>query len=359
MEIKIAENIRVLRKRRKLTQEQLADALGVTVGAVSKWESGMTTPELSLIVEMASFFETSVDVLLGYGWQRSSMGQAAERLQELRRERKLKEGFALAEKALGKYPNSFDVVYQSAMLYYVALDKKSCQRAAELFQRAEALLEQNTDEQISVASLENRIADCYLTMGRFGDGVALLKKNNVDGLNNGIIGFMLAANCRRPDEALPYLSEALARYITELGRVCYGYTNYYVQKKDYPNATKILHWLLQVNAGLKLPGKPSFLDKSDALALAICGEIAIWQGDEAAARDYLRQARDMAQRFDALPNYDVGSLKFCQSLSATAYDDIGQTAMAGIDEQFQSEGDVGLLSLWQAVKAETQSTTDG
>lgn len=40
MKINISENIRRLRKEWRLTQEQLAEAFGVTVGAVSKWESG-------------------------------------------------------------------------------------------------------------------------------------------------------------------------------------------------------------------------------------------------------------------------------------------------------------------------------
>lgn len=66
MEIKLAESIRTFRKERSLTQEQLAEVLGVTVGAVYKWEAGLSTPELPLIVEMADFFDTSIDVLLGY-----------------------------------------------------------------------------------------------------------------------------------------------------------------------------------------------------------------------------------------------------------------------------------------------------
>lgn len=61
-----AENIRSLRKERSLTQEQLAKVLGVNVGAVYKWEAKMSLPVLPLIMEMADFFDTSVDVLLGY-----------------------------------------------------------------------------------------------------------------------------------------------------------------------------------------------------------------------------------------------------------------------------------------------------
>ena len=64
--MRLAENIRSLRKERSLTQEQLAEVLGVTVGAVYKWEAKMSLPELPLIMEMADFFDTSVDVLLGY-----------------------------------------------------------------------------------------------------------------------------------------------------------------------------------------------------------------------------------------------------------------------------------------------------
>lgn len=42
MRVLLAEKIRDLRKERHLTQERLAEAMGVTVGAVSKWESGVS-----------------------------------------------------------------------------------------------------------------------------------------------------------------------------------------------------------------------------------------------------------------------------------------------------------------------------
>ena len=42
MQIRLSENIRALRRRHGLTQEQLAEALGMTPGAVYKWEAGLS-----------------------------------------------------------------------------------------------------------------------------------------------------------------------------------------------------------------------------------------------------------------------------------------------------------------------------
>ena len=60
MELKLAENIKRMRKERSLTQEALANALGVTVGAVYKWEANLTSPEIGMLVRIADLFDTSV-----------------------------------------------------------------------------------------------------------------------------------------------------------------------------------------------------------------------------------------------------------------------------------------------------------
>ena len=52
-------------KNAAANEEQLAEVLGVTVGAVYKWEAKLSQPELTMIMTMADFFDTSVDVLLG------------------------------------------------------------------------------------------------------------------------------------------------------------------------------------------------------------------------------------------------------------------------------------------------------
>ena len=99
MQIRLAENIRALRRQHRFTQEQLAESLGVTPGAVYKWEAGLSQPELAIIVELADLFDTSVDVLLGYEVKDNRRQTTAERLRRYRTE-KDRAGLAEAEKAL-------------------------------------------------------------------------------------------------------------------------------------------------------------------------------------------------------------------------------------------------------------------
>lgn len=65
MNIFFSENIRRLRKERELTQENLADFLGVSFQAVSKWERGESYPDIELLPAIADFFGVSADSLLG------------------------------------------------------------------------------------------------------------------------------------------------------------------------------------------------------------------------------------------------------------------------------------------------------
>ena len=64
--IKINEQIAFLRKQKGLTPEELANALGVTNQAVSKWESAQCCPDIQLLPDLAKIFDVSIDELIGY-----------------------------------------------------------------------------------------------------------------------------------------------------------------------------------------------------------------------------------------------------------------------------------------------------
>lgn len=66
--IKIGEQIGFLRRQKNMTQEYLANTIGVTNQAVSKWESGQCCPDIQLLPEIASLFGVSIDELMGYNY---------------------------------------------------------------------------------------------------------------------------------------------------------------------------------------------------------------------------------------------------------------------------------------------------
>jgi len=59
----IGSNIKQLRQRMNLTQEQVANKLGVSYQAVSKWEVGANTPDIALLPDIANLFGVSIDSL--------------------------------------------------------------------------------------------------------------------------------------------------------------------------------------------------------------------------------------------------------------------------------------------------------
>lgn len=60
----IGNNIAALRKKKGITQEELANELGVSAQAVSKWENNSSCPDVSLLTKIADYFGVSVDALL-------------------------------------------------------------------------------------------------------------------------------------------------------------------------------------------------------------------------------------------------------------------------------------------------------
>lgn len=64
-ELKIANNIRFLRKANNLTQEELSKQLGGSKNLVSNYENGISTPDIYTLVKLADIFDITLDELVG------------------------------------------------------------------------------------------------------------------------------------------------------------------------------------------------------------------------------------------------------------------------------------------------------
>lgn len=65
-DLKIGQNIKAKRRELDFTQEELADVLGVTKAAVSKWENAESYPDITILPKIARLFHITIDELLGY-----------------------------------------------------------------------------------------------------------------------------------------------------------------------------------------------------------------------------------------------------------------------------------------------------
>lgn len=65
-EINIAATLAHRRRERGLTQEEVAAHLGVSKASVSKWETGQSYPDITLLPKLAAYFGVSIDELVDY-----------------------------------------------------------------------------------------------------------------------------------------------------------------------------------------------------------------------------------------------------------------------------------------------------
>lgn len=361
MKTMLAENIRKFRKERSLTQEQLAEVLGVTAGAVYKWEAKLSIPDLELIVQMADFFDISVDVLLGYEMKDNRLDATVARLQEYRR-RKDWDGLSEAEKALKRYPHSFRIVYESAAICRAfgieSGDKELLRRALELLEQARLLLPQNTDPEISEQTIYGKIAQTYLGLDETEKAIELMKANNAGGLYNHDIGHVLAS-CERTEEAVPFLSESLASIIAELCDMITGYMHVFFSRGDFASAEAILALGVNFFAGLRKENRPNFLDKVSSAFLAALAYAQFQSGREDAARTSLRNAKELAAFFDAAPSYDETDIRFISRIKgASAHDDIGATAADAVANVVNDCENEAFAALWKEITEQKEKPNE-
>ncbi len=332
MENHVADQIRFYRRQEGLTQEQLAEAMGVSVAAVSKWEQGQSLPEIPMLMELADFFDLSVDALLGYRLRSNDRKSVSERLKVLRREDRYDEGLAEAEKALQKFPNTFTVVYECAKLFEMAggtrKDKALQRRALDLLTHAIRLLPQNSDPQVSEMSLRLDMANVLLDMEDWERALALFKENNACGLLDDQIGCLLALVKERREEGVPYLSMALLRAVTSLVRVCDGFANVFEARKDMKSAIDILQWKHSVLSGLRKKDTVSELDKISAASHAALARLLYDCRDLGGANDELKTAKALGAAYDAAPSHSARNIRFYEGVEHVGiYSDFGRSAM--------------------------------
>ena len=75
---KIGQFLRELRTEKKLTQEQFAEIIGMTNRSISRWENGVNMPDFDVLIQIAEYFDVSIEEILDGERRTSSMDNETE-----------------------------------------------------------------------------------------------------------------------------------------------------------------------------------------------------------------------------------------------------------------------------------------
>lgn len=116
--MKIGEIIRKYRKEKNLTQEEMANRLGVTAPAVNKWENGNSMPDLTLIAPICRLLDITPDILLSFQ-EELTVEEISLFIKELNHKLKTEpfaHVFSWAKKKSEQYPNCEQLLWQTALV---------------------------------------------------------------------------------------------------------------------------------------------------------------------------------------------------------------------------------------------------
>ena len=127
-QIKIGAFLKELRREKGITQEQLADELGVSGRTISRWETGSNMPDISLLVEIAEFFDVSIPEIIKGERKSENMREEVKEVAETMSD------YANAEKArLLKSMRNISINGFIALLIYLVLGETGAYDTNMLF----------------------------------------------------------------------------------------------------------------------------------------------------------------------------------------------------------------------------------
>ncbi len=236
----IGKNIYELRKAKRLTQGQLADKLGVSEQAVSKWENNICAPDVSVFPLLAKLFGVSIDRIYGFCLTDSDnevtgIIQAADAAMDTGWE------IEILTEGLRRFPNSARLKNYLAFSYSMVTrvarsDEEKALARAKAHALCEEVLSMSGDEK-QADSARITLSRLYIDAGDFRSALAIIEAMSAENYY-GRITYTAAIYAQQQDMAkhLTYVEESLFYCWLTMSHTVDGLVHSLADRKDYARA---------------------------------------------------------------------------------------------------------------------------
>ena len=143
----IGSTIKCLRREKDITQEQLAEYLGITSRAISQWECDRTAPDISQIPALCHIFDVSSDVLLGIDIDKTkeAIQNYLERSREAEYGGNFEKSVEILREANRKFPRSYQIMHSLANALVCVHSRKGTKEYGEVFELCNKIIAECTE----------------------------------------------------------------------------------------------------------------------------------------------------------------------------------------------------------------------
>lgn len=304
MKLAIGENIKSLRKVKNITQETLAEMLGISCQSVSRWELGVCYPEMELMPEIAKIFDISVDRLMGVDAlvEKKRVDEYLGRFQTAINHGKVDECIAIAREGVAEFPNNYELLNKLMYALFVSGDdsgnipnwKENMEKYdKEIVSLGERIMKYCPDQNLRLEAT-SRLAFQHCEMGRRSIGRQIFETLPPQWLcRENHIWWGL-----EEEEQKPFLHEKIRYNFGQLRHSIWKLTS--LKESSLEQAARMMEKIFALD---ELICDGEYIGSSFSIARyhTDCAGIFVRMGDEEQVWKHLNIAADAARAFDERP----------------------------------------------------------
>lgn len=268
--MKINQMIRVKRKELALTQEQIAERLGVSAQAVHKWEKGIGCPDITLLPALARLLKTDLNTLMSFREDLSDkeIEQFVDDLDRLVREEGYSNAFQAAMDKIHEYPACEPLLYSAVLylhdtLYLYGIEEPD--RYEETFCSYYARLAESGEKEIRETSV-NMLISHYRKKGDYARAEELIRSLPFSSVDREEQLAILYTQQEKYEEAVPLWEHRILHGVTEIQTALMNLLEIAGKEEKMEDAGYYADVYKRLSA---LSGIPAWIGESARLQLAV------------------------------------------------------------------------------------------